>query len=340
MPEPTGGMSSIEQMIRDLYDKSQQAAIDANQYAVDQGVSDLNAELARQKASYAAQRDQTAIDAANTQNSTALRSALLGDQGGIGQAQYSNVAAARDQSLAYINVAQEQLKADTAKQIADLQAQGKFQEAQIIAQIATEKLQALITESTRLQGLALDEAANAKEEFINTLGAYYGNYQSQISKIQNDGDTSNDWQIAYLQAAEQQKRLDQASAKGGAVSIVSIPTYSYGQMMQMIEESGDPMATFRQLNATQDLGTQYYNDLYTMAENAAGDIDSGPSNAIKINPGANFYDAMIGTALQTYYNEYVRAGETPEALAAFNAAIKRYGYRWDTTAQTAVPLTK
>lgn len=49
------------------------------------------------------------------------------------------------------------------------------------------------------------QTANTRDEFLNTIGAYSNDYQSQINKVRDDGDPSNDWQIAYLNAARNQK---------------------------------------------------------------------------------------------------------------------------------------
>lgn len=49
-----------------------------------------------------------------------------------------------------------------------------------------------------------------KEDFLNSIGAYYGNFQEKINALQNDGDASNDWQIAPLQQ-ERQKKLQETS---------------------------------------------------------------------------------------------------------------------------------
>jgi hypothetical protein len=45
----------------------------------------------------------------------------------------------------------------------------------------------------------------ARQEWLTTIGQYSNDYQAQINAVQNDGDTSNDWQIPYLQAARNQK---------------------------------------------------------------------------------------------------------------------------------------
>ena len=46
---------------------------------------------------------------------------------------------------------------------------------------------------------------NTRNEFVNTIGAYANDYQAQINKVRDDGDPTNDQQIAYLNAARNQK---------------------------------------------------------------------------------------------------------------------------------------
>lgn len=46
---------------------------------------------------------------------------------------------------------------------------------------------------------------NTRNEFVNTIGAYSNDYQAQINKVRDDGDPTNDWQIAYLNSARNQK---------------------------------------------------------------------------------------------------------------------------------------
>ena len=48
-----------------------------------------------------------------------------------------------------------------------------------------------------------------KQDAINTMGAYSNDYQAQINALQNDGDTSNDWQIPYLNSLRNDKVTNQ-----------------------------------------------------------------------------------------------------------------------------------
>lgn len=54
-----------------------------------------------------------------------------------------------------------------------------------------------------------------KQEWINNIGQYSNDYQAEINNLMNDGDSSNDWKIAYLQNARNQKitGIGQAESK-------------------------------------------------------------------------------------------------------------------------------
>lgn len=62
-------------------------------------------------------------------------------------------------------------------------------------------------------------ADQARKDFLDTINQYAGDFQSQINKIANDGNTSNDWELPYLKVAKMQKVSDQlvAQAESDAV---------------------------------------------------------------------------------------------------------------------------
>jgi len=60
----------------------------------------------------------------------------------------------------------------------------------------------------------LDQSAISN--YTNTLGAYANDYQAQINALTNDNDTSNDWQIPYLNAARNEKISGQATSAADA----------------------------------------------------------------------------------------------------------------------------
>lgn len=49
--------------------------------------------------------------------------------------------------------------------------------------------------------------ATEKKDFGDNIMAYYNDFQSEINKVQNDNDTTNDWKIPILQAARNEKLM-------------------------------------------------------------------------------------------------------------------------------------
>ena len=166
----TGGANSA------LLDKWQAAAseqaVAARDYAVDKAVQQLLAAQTEADAVHQAQRDQIAREERNALDNAALYAEARGDRGGIGQAQYTqilNQAAANRQT---VNAAQAQLAAQTRQQIIQLRAEGKFQAADDLLEIAQTYLLKLLDLEQWAAEYALDNAkfqssvAQWQQEFL------------------------------------------------------------------------------------------------------------------------------------------------------------------------------
>ena len=60
-----------------------------------------------------------------------------------------------------------------------------------------------------------------KQSWLDTIGRFSDNYQAEINRVMNDNDPSNDWQIAYLQAARQQKIQQQQAEEAAQAAAAS-----------------------------------------------------------------------------------------------------------------------
>lgn len=114
-------------------------------YGVKRGVNELQRAQEDAQPQFQQQRNQTDIDAARAKDNSALYSEVRGDKGGIGKAQYDAIQAAALKNHQTINAAQTKLATDTARQIADLRAQGEFDKADALLQIAQQQLQQMIS---------------------------------------------------------------------------------------------------------------------------------------------------------------------------------------------------
>ena len=101
-------------------------AVLAADYAVNKGVNELTRNLQDNRALYQTQRNQVDRDEAKALDNQVLYAEARGDRGGIGMTQYGGIQNTAANSRQVINSAEVKLQTDTARQIADLRAQGEF----------------------------------------------------------------------------------------------------------------------------------------------------------------------------------------------------------------------
>ena len=80
------------------------------------------------------------------------------------------------------------------------------------------------TGQTTLEGqrAADTRQADLVAAYQANIGRFADNYQQEINNVQNDGDPTNDWQIAPLEAARTQKKEAQATAEAAAAKAKSV----------------------------------------------------------------------------------------------------------------------
>ena len=201
----------------------------------------IQAGIARAKGQYSniiSQAPQTyqplrnQVSLSKEQQLQALRESLAnqGNSGGTGRQAMLGISTAAENQLGDINLQQQNVIDEATRGIADIEQQGQFQESQLTAELAAQKLRELLAQEQRAGEMAedtrrfdvdfelrqqaeKDKAADAlRKQFIDTIGQYANEYQARINELQNDGDPSNDWQIPYLKTARQGK-IDDAMAK-------------------------------------------------------------------------------------------------------------------------------
>lgn len=105
-------------------------------YAVEQGVKELERAEADAQKQFQTQQNQVDIDEAKALDNQALYAEARGDRGGIGQDQYGQIQNTAMNNRRAINTARTELSTNTARQIADLRAQGEFKKADALLQQA------------------------------------------------------------------------------------------------------------------------------------------------------------------------------------------------------------
>jgi hypothetical protein len=91
------------------------------------------------------------------------------------------------------------------------------------AQLAEANLTGYYGDTPTLAGQQFQQnlADTNKQSWLDTIGRFSDNYQAEINRVMNDNDLSNDWQIAYLQAARQQKIQQQQAEEAAQAAAAS-----------------------------------------------------------------------------------------------------------------------
>lgn len=124
---------------------AQQQQINQVDYGVNTAVAELIRQQQKAQAQFQEQRDQIAVDEAKAKDNQALYAERRGDKGGIGQAQYNAIMNTAAQNRLQVSQAQTQLATDTARQIADLRAQGEFEKADALLELSQTYLSQLMS---------------------------------------------------------------------------------------------------------------------------------------------------------------------------------------------------
>lgn len=147
-------------------------------YATDQGIRELQRAEEDARAKFQTQRDQVDADEARAKDNQALYAEARGDKGGIGQAQYDSIMNTAAQNRLQVNSAQTKLSTDTARQIADLRAQGEFEKADALLTLSQNYLSQLMS----LEQWALEYNLSV-DQFNASLEQWKAQYEMQVSEI-------------------------------------------------------------------------------------------------------------------------------------------------------------
>ena len=169
----SGGQSQtnpndLSSLISQLYDKEEERLKTELNYETQASVDQLNRALQDAQPTYEAAIANQLLETKQAQDAQALYNRLNGDRGGIGSAQMASIGNTGAKNREAIAAQQRQLATDTARQIADLRAQGKFQEANLLLQNSQQKLAALYDEQVRLQ-----QMQEQQNEILSSLGMQY-----------------------------------------------------------------------------------------------------------------------------------------------------------------------
>ena len=189
--------------IKSVYSQMQNQANQQVDYSVQKGVADLERAQADAQQQFAQQQRQVNIQTAQARDQQALYAAARGDRGGITARQYNSIANTAANNRMLIEQQRQKLATDTARQIADLRAQGEFEKANNVLQIAQQQL-AQLWELQQYE----DQQAQIQKEFdyqVSQDKLAQDNYQKEFEYQQAQDKLAQD---NYLQQFEYQQAQD------------------------------------------------------------------------------------------------------------------------------------
>jgi len=206
-----GPVQDLSPMINQLYDQTQQQIKQNVAYETQEAVDQLNRALKDAQPMYSEAIAQQILATKQAQDAQALYNQVQGDRGGIGSAQISSIGNAGMRTRQEIAAEQRKLATDTVRQIADLRAQGAYEEANQLLQNTQARLAALYDEQVRLQ--------NYEQTRTSTLAALGENYMSaglmpsddMLAALGIDAATAQ----RYIDLVQQQMAATRYSGSGG-----------------------------------------------------------------------------------------------------------------------------
>lgn len=163
-------LSDLSALINQQFDAADEATKISVNKATQDAADQLNRALQDAQPTFEAAIANQLLETKQAQDAKALRNQINGDRGGIGSAQVDSIVTAGAKNREAIASQQRQLATDTMRQLADLRAAGKYQEAENLLQNAQQRFAALYNEQVRLQQIYAE-----KQKQLAQLGSSYMN---------------------------------------------------------------------------------------------------------------------------------------------------------------------
>ena len=266
-------LSDLSPMINQLYDAADQQIKTNINYETQQAADQLRRALQDAQGSYEDAIARQLIETQQARDAQALRNQVNGDRGGIGSAQVDNIVNTGAKNREAIAAQQRQLSTDTARQLADLRAQGKYEEANQLLQSAQQRLAALYEEQVRLQQMQETQKSTLASLGSQYLSAGLVPNQAMLDAMGIDAQTAQ----LYADYAKQQNNASQLAALGSEyLSAGLMPNQA------MLDALGIDAAT-----------AQQYID-YVNSQAKSGGTSSGEPVIVNGNNGATEYTFVDG----------------------------------------------
>lgn len=206
-------LSDLSPYINQMYDAVDHQIKTNINYETQSAADQLQRALQDAQPQYESAIARQLLETKQAQEAQALRNQVNGDRGGIGSAQVDSIGNTGAKNREAIAQQQRQLATDTARQLADLRARGKYEEANQLLQSAQQRLSALYNEQVRLQ-----QEESSKKEILANLGQQYMSAgimpsADMLAALGIDEATAQ----KYVDLASAQKVSSGSGSRGGSV---------------------------------------------------------------------------------------------------------------------------
>lgn len=166
---------------------------------------------------------------------------------------------------------------------------------------------------------------NEMDKYANNIGQFSNDYMAEINRVKGDNDPSNDWQIAYLQNARNQKISGQNAAQSEAQST------QYKQAMDMFSKLGYASGWVAQALGLPEGTTtaSYANSLRSKSGGSSGGTGGTPSEPKAIELSPSQMDNYMKIAAQDIINRKGDKNYKPtrnEIFEETSKLLKALGY--------------
>jgi hypothetical protein len=239
--------SSYGSNIDNVYDQQRKSLVAQLRASIAKAKGSYTDIISKAPQTYQPLRNQTALTKEQQLRSALESQSLTGDRGGIGRQGLLDINTAAGNQMNDINLQQQNVINDANSAISSLDEQAAFKESSITADMASQKLQALLAENTRIDELNRDQerysqeysdrqkqqefnnsntladreaeaASKALKSEIETMGRYYNDFKAEIDRRQGTADKSDDALIPYLWAARAEKQAKQLADADNSAS--------------------------------------------------------------------------------------------------------------------------
>lgn len=305
----------IKTLLDQWFDTSREQSDKQVDYATKQGVDELNRAMEDAAPQFQTQRNQLAANEARALDNSALYAEARGDRGGIGQAQYNEIQSAALKNRQAINAAQTKLATDTARQIADLRAQGEFEKADNLLKLTQQKLSQLM--SLEQWGA---QYAMSQEQMRQSLEQWQKEYdlnKANVTGFFTDGTPTR--------AAAESAREASASIASALLQAGIMPNEEQLKALGMTSDQAQSYMTALSLQAAAKAASR--NRSPSPSDPTPSDETDGPEEFTPGNFVARLAEAKESGWTNRQIRDQIRVAEKEGKISKDNARRLLYQYR-------------